>query len=92
MNQFVSPPWLGSWQHIGVNKFIPTSVISITVAIVPQSFCRGMMLFIAVVDAGSFTLAADRLNIPKSKLLRTYRGDAIGGMLTGLRCRFTPDI
>jgi len=43
MNQFVSPPWLGSWQYSGVNKFIPTSVISITVAIMPQSFCRGMM-------------------------------------------------
>ncbi|MFC1236515.1 LysR substrate-binding domain-containing protein [Vibrio sp. F74] len=29
-----------------------------------------MMLFIAVVDAGSFTLAADRLNIPKANLSR----------------------
>ncbi len=29
-----------------------------------------MMLFIAVIDAGSFTLAADRLNIPKANLSR----------------------
>lgn len=29
-----------------------------------------MMLFVAVIDAGSFTLAADRLNIPKANLSR----------------------
>jgi len=29
-----------------------------------------MMLFIAVIDAGSFTLAADRLTIPKANLSR----------------------
>lgn len=29
-----------------------------------------MMLFIAVIDAGSFTLAADRLNMPKANLSR----------------------
>ena len=29
-----------------------------------------MLLFIAVIDAGSFTLAADRLNIPKANLSR----------------------
>ena len=29
-----------------------------------------MMLFIAVIDAGSFTLAADRVNIPKANLSR----------------------
>jgi len=29
-----------------------------------------MMLFMAVIDAGSFTLAADRLNIPKANLSR----------------------
>ena len=29
-----------------------------------------MMLFIAVIDAGSFTLAAQRLNIPKANLSR----------------------
>nr|WP_249365890.1 LysR family transcriptional regulator [Pseudoalteromonas sp. NEC-BIFX-2020_002] len=27
-----------------------------------------MMLFIAVIDAGSFTLAAERVNIPKANL------------------------
>lgn len=29
-----------------------------------------MMLFMAVIDAGSFTLATDRLNIPKANLSR----------------------
>jgi hypothetical protein len=29
-----------------------------------------MMLFIAVIDAGSFTLAAERMNIPKANLSR----------------------
>lgn len=31
-----------------------------------------MMLFIAVIDAGSFTLAADRLNMPKANLSRKF--------------------
>jgi len=35
----------------------------------PQDL-NDMMFFIAVIDAGSFTLAADRLNIPKANLSR----------------------
>ena len=31
-----------------------------------------MMLFVAIVDAGSFTLAADRLDIPKANLSRRF--------------------
>ena len=31
---------------------------------------NNMMLFIAVIDAGSFTLAADRFNIPRANLSR----------------------